>query len=67
MVLYGVPSVYQLTGKSKTLIHANQRKEKIRLDQISHDITVLDLAICFIKFFRFVYIRYKDRKATAPK
>ena len=48
-VLYGVPNVYQLTRKSKTLISANYRQEKIRLDQIMHDVTVLDMAICFIK------------------
>ena len=50
IVLYGVPNVYQLTRKSKTLIFANQRQEQIRLDQIMHDITVLDMAICFMKF-----------------
>ena len=49
MVLYGVPNVYQLTRKSKALIFANQRPDKIRLDQIMHDVTVLDIAICFIK------------------
>ena len=50
-VLYGVPNVYQLTSKTKSLISANQRTEKIRLDQIIHDITVLDVAIAFMKAF----------------
>ena len=50
-IVYGVPRVYLLTRKSKTLIYANQRQEQIRLDQIMHDITVLDVAICFIKSF----------------
>ncbi|MDR1628692.1 MAG: hypothetical protein LBS36_00535 [Oscillospiraceae bacterium] len=50
IVIYGVPSVYLLTRKSKTLIFANQRQEQIRLDQIMHDITVLDIAVCFMKF-----------------
>ena len=49
MVLYGVPNVYQLTRKSKKLIFANQREDKIRLEQIIHDVTVLDIAICFMK------------------
>ena len=49
MVLYGVPNVYQLTRKAKTLIGANYRQDKIRLDQIIHDVTVLDMAICFMK------------------
>ena len=49
--VYGVPSLYMLTRKSKLLINASQRQEKIRLDQIIHDVTVLDVAICFMKFF----------------
>lgn len=51
-VLYGVPSVYQLTRKAKTLIFENQRQEKIRLEQIIHDTVVLDIAICFMKYLR---------------
>ena len=47
-VLYGVPNMYGLTSKAKTLIHANKRIDKIRLDQIIHDVTVLDVAVCFI-------------------
>jgi len=47
-VLYGVPNVYMLTRKAKTLIYANKRIDKIRLDQIIHDVTVLDVAVCFI-------------------
>jgi len=49
MVLYGVPNVYQLTRKAKTLIFANQRQGSIRLDQIIHDVTVLDVAIALMK------------------
>ena len=49
MVIYGVPSVYLLTRKSKSLIFTNKRIEKIRIDQIMHDVTVLDIAICFMK------------------
>ena len=49
MVLYGVPGVYQLTSKSKRLIFASQRQDKIRIEQIMHDVTVLDVAICFMK------------------
>ena len=39
-----------LTNKSKKLISANPRQEKIRLDQIMHDIAVIDVAICFMKY-----------------
>ena len=48
-VLYGVPNVYQLTSKTKKLIGANLRQDKIRLDQIMHDIAVLDVAIAIMK------------------
>ena len=51
IVIYGVPSVYLLTAKAKSHIFANQREEKIRLDQIVHDVTVLDVAISFMKKF----------------
>ena len=50
IVIYGVPSVYLLTRKSKNLIFANKRQESIRLDQVAHDVIVLDTAICIMKF-----------------
>jgi len=62
MVLYGVPSVYLLTRKSKTLISANQRQERIRLEQIIHDITVLDVAICLIKHWKLELSDIKTEK-----
>lgn len=46
--LYGVPSVYFLTSKGKTLIQAGTRPEKIKVEQIVHDMTVLDTAIYFM-------------------
>ena len=49
IVIYGVPSVYLLTRKSKTLISASQRQEKIRLDQVVHDVAVLDIAVEIMK------------------
>lgn len=44
-IVYGVPSIYTLPYKSKILIGANKRQDKIRLDNIVHDIAVLDTAI----------------------
>lgn len=43
--IYGVPYLYFLTRKAKVLIGASTRVEKIRLEQISHDITTLNVAI----------------------
>ena len=46
-IIYGIPSIYSLTHTAKALIGASARTEKIRLEQISHDITVLNTAIYF--------------------
>lgn len=46
--LYGVPSIYFLTSKGKKLIQSNTRSEKVKIEQIVHDMTVLDTAIYFM-------------------
>jgi len=46
-ILYGVPSIYQNTHKAKLLASLPARSEKIRVEQIPHDIAVLDTAIFF--------------------
>ena len=45
--LYGVPSIYSITSKGKILINAPKRMEKIKVEQIVHDMTVIDAAIYF--------------------
>lgn len=47
-VLYGIPSLYYLTHKGKMLIGANKRQDKIRVDKIAHDVTVIDTVVYFI-------------------
>lgn len=47
--LYGVPYIYFLTAKGKSLIQARTRPEKIKVEQIIHDRTVLDTAIYFMQ------------------
>lgn len=47
-IIYGIPSVYYLTHKSKALLQLNKRQDKIRIDRIMHDIAVLDTAIYFM-------------------
>jgi len=44
-VLYGVPGIYRLTHKAKLLASLPERTERIRVEQIPHDIAVLDTAI----------------------
>lgn len=46
-ILYGVPYLYFLEPKSKLLINASARPEKVRIEQIKHDIDVLDTALYF--------------------
>lgn len=46
-IIYGIPSIYSITHQAKVLIGAPARVEKVRLEQISHDITVLNVAIYF--------------------
>ena len=46
-ILYGVPYLYFLTPKGKALIGAPKYKEKIRIDQIRHDLAVVNTAIYF--------------------
>lgn len=46
--LYGVPSIYFLTTKGKSLIHVGTGAEKVKIEQIVHDRTALDTAIYFM-------------------
>jgi len=62
ILIYGVPSIYLLTRKSKNLINANKRPDKIRLDQITHDVTVLDMAICIMKSLNLSPLEVKTEK-----
>lgn len=44
-ILYGLPCLYFLTQKGKVLIGAPRYTEKIRIEQIKHDLAVVDTAI----------------------
>jgi hypothetical protein len=44
-ILYGVPSIYSNTSKAKNMAGLPGRSDKIRIEQIGHDIMVLDTAI----------------------
>lgn len=43
--IYGVPYLYFLTRTAQALIHVSAHEPKIRIEQIVHDIAVLDTAI----------------------
>ena len=48
-ILYGVAGIYQNTSKAKKIAELPNINQKIRLEQIKHDIAVLDTAIYFNK------------------
>ncbi len=52
-ILYGIPYLYSLTKSGMRLIHVNPKEEKIRIDQIHHDITVLDCLPKLIQKYEF--------------
>jgi DNA-binding HxlR family transcriptional regulator len=47
-LLYRVPPVYTLTHKGRILIGLNKRADKVRLEQLNHDIVVLDTVLYFV-------------------
>lgn len=47
--LYGVPYIYFLTAKGKSFLHVGTGAEKVKIEQIVHDRTVLDTAIYFMQ------------------
>jgi len=61
-ILYGVPGLYSLTHKGKVLINVSRKAEKIRLEQVSHDITVLDTAIFFMQSMELTIEQIKTEK-----
>ena len=47
--IWGIPYIYTLSHKGRMLLNVNKRAETIRLDQVHHDITVIDCVIYFLK------------------
>lgn len=48
-VLYGIPYIYTLAHKSRVLLCINKKGENIKIDNIYHNIKVLDCVTIFIK------------------
>ncbi|MDR2558255.1 MAG: replication-relaxation family protein [Oscillospiraceae bacterium] len=46
-ILYGVPSLYTTTHKGRQLIGISGKSDKIKVEQITHDIAVVDTVIYF--------------------
>lgn len=54
-ILYGFPSLYGITTKGKKLLGVSIKKEQIRVEQIPHDLAVLDAAVYFSRKRGIVY------------
>lgn len=46
---YGIPYIYTLSHRGRMLLGVNKRAENIKLEQVHHDITVLDTVIYYMK------------------
>jgi len=53
--LYGMPYLYTVSHKGRVLIGVNKREHKIRLEQINHDVIVLDMLIYLKKKYEFTF------------
>lgn len=60
--IYGFPGIYSLTSTGKKLLSVPNRAEHIRIEQIAHDIAVLDTAIYFNKKFGIAFSDIKTEK-----
>ena len=50
--MYDVPYLYTLTHKGKMLVGENKRLDKIRIDRIVHDVSVLETVIFCLKEYK---------------
>ena len=66
-IIYGLPSIYFLTNQSKALINMPNKPEHLRMEKISHDITVLNTAIYFNKIKHgFIISIHKSQGSEYP-
>ena len=54
-VLFGIPSVSRLTPTAKALLEVPNKQEHLRIEQITHDISVVDTAIYFNRRYNIPY------------
>lgn len=54
-ILYGFPGIYYLTNSGKKLIGIKGKTESIKIEQIAHDIAVLDTAIYFNQKYKIAF------------
>ena len=65
--LYGFPYLYTLAHKGRVLLGVNKREDKIRIDQITHDIHVIEAVIYFIKKYEITLHDIESEKELQVK
>ncbi|MCX8074888.1 MAG: hypothetical protein N2749_04800 [Clostridia bacterium] len=66
-ILYGLPGLYFVTDKATEFFNMDLSKSKVRLDQIYHDIAVIDTVIYFIKNMAVDILKIESEKELRHK
>lgn len=61
-ILYGIPAIYELTPRGKAIIGIPIKNECVRVEQIAHDMAVLDTAIYFSHKYEIAFSDIKSEK-----
>ena len=61
-ILYGIPAIYELTPRGKAIIGVPIKNERVRVEQIVHDMVVLDTAIYFSHKYAIAFSDIKSEK-----
>ena len=61
-ILYGIPAIYKLTPRGKAIIGIPIKNERVRVEQIVHDMAVLDTAIYFSHKYAIAFSDIKSEK-----
>lgn len=61
-LFYGFPALYTLTHKGKALTGANTHREKIRIEQVSHDVMVLDTVLYLMRHYNLPLSAFTSEK-----
>lgn len=66
-ILYGIPAIYELTPRGKAIIGIPIKNERVRVEQIVHNMAVLDTAIYFSHKYAIAFSDIKSEKQLHKK
>lgn len=61
-IIYGLPGIYKLTSAGKVLIGVSKSNERVRVEQVAHDIAVVNTAIYFNIKYKIPYVNMITEK-----